>query len=86
MSCAALNVPTRTFETDLHARHVNYNRNEICAWNMRNTAIERDKNGFVMPTKINGYIGNKIDGTMSKIIANAALREVKSAFIRKIGG
>ena len=86
MSCPALNVPTRTFETDLRALYVNYNRNEICAWNMRNTAVERDKNGFVMPTKINGYIGNKIDGTMSKIIANAALREVKSAFIRKIGG
>lgn len=86
MTTEALNVPTRNVETDLRARLINYNNNEICRWNFRNTAVRVDKNGFVMPTKINGYIGNKIDGTMSKIIAYAALREVKSAFMAKIGG
>lgn len=86
MTTEALNVPTRNVETDLRARLINYNNNEVCRWNFRNTAVRVDKNGFVMPTKINGYIGNKIDGTMSKIIAYAALREVKSAFMAKIGG
>jgi len=86
MSCESLNVPTRQFEAELRARHINYNRNDICIWNMRNAAIQHNKNGFVMPTKIDGYIGNKIDGTMSKVIALAALRECKSAFTKKIGG
>ena len=86
MSYEALNTPTRTVEQDLQARHVNYNRNEICAWCFRNTAVKHDSKGFVMPEKVAGYVGNKIDGTMSKIIAYAALRECKSAFISKIGG
>ena len=86
MTTDALNVPTRNVETDLRARLINYNNNDICRWNFRNTAVRVDKNGFVMPCKINGYIGNKIDGTMSKVIAYAAAREVKSAFMAKIGG
>ncbi len=86
MSYEALNTPTRTVEQDLQARHINYNRNEICAWCFRNTAVKHDNKGFVMPEKVAGYIGNKIDGTVSKIIAYATLRECKSAFITKIGG
>ena len=86
MTCESLNVPTRNVETDLQARHVNYNANEMCTWCFQNTAIRVDKKGFVMPEKIGGYIGNKIDGTMSKVIAYAALRECKSEFMAKIGG
>jgi len=86
MTYEALNTPTRTVEEDLRARHINYNANEVCAWCFRNTAIKHDNHGFVMPEKIGGYIGNKIDGTMSKVIAYAALRECKSTFISKIGG
>ncbi len=82
----ALNTPTRTVEEDLRARHINYNNNEVCAWCFRNTAVKHDNRGFVMPEKIKGYIGNKIDGTMSKIFAYAVLRECKSAFMSKIGG
>lgn len=85
MSYEALNTPTRTLEIDLRDRNVNYNNNEICAWCFRNTAVKHDSKGFVMPEKIAGYIGNKIDGTASKIIAYAALRECKSAFMSKIG-
>lgn len=86
MTCESLNVPTRNVETDLQARHVNYNANEMCTWCFQNTAIRVDKKGFVMPEKIGGYIGNKIDGTMSKVIAYAALRECKSEFMAKIRG
>ena len=86
MTCESLNVPTRNVETDLQARHVNYNANEMRTWCFQNTAIRVDKKGFVMPEKIGGYIGNKIDGTMSKVIAYAALRECKSEFMAKIGG
>lgn len=86
MTYEVLNVPMRTVEEDLRQKHLNYNNNEICRWCFRNTAVKHNNIGFVMPEKIAGYIGNKIDGTMSKIIAYAALRECKSAFIAKIGG
>lgn len=86
MTPETLNVPTRNIEEDLRARRINYQNNAICRWNFRNTAIRYDRNGFVMPTKIVGYIGNKIDGTMSKTIAYATLRLCKSAFMQKIGG
>ena len=86
MTCSTLNVPTRTLEEDLRARHVNYQNNEITRWNMRNAAVRYDNRGFVMPEKIAGYIGNKIDGVMSMVIANAALRECKSGFMAKLGG
>lgn len=86
MSYEALNTPTRTLEQDLQARHVNYNQNEICKWCFQNTAVKHDNKGFVMPEKIAGYVGNKIDGTMSKIIAYATLRECKSEFMSIIGG
>lgn len=86
MDFGTLNIPTRTVEEDLRAHHINYNNNSICRWCFRNTAIRYNNNGWVMPEKISGYIGNKIDGTMSKIIAYATLRECKSAFLSKIGG
>ncbi len=85
MSHEALNVPTRTVEEDLRSRLINYNQNEICAWCFRNTAVRHDSHGWVMPEKIAGYTGNKIDGTMSKIIAYAVLRECKSTFLDRIG-
>lgn len=86
MTYETLNTPTKTLEQDLRARHINYQSNEICRWCFRNTAVSHNNAGFVKPEKISGYIGNKIDGTMSKIIAYAALRECKSAFMSKIGG
>lgn len=86
MTPETLNVPTRNVEEDLRARHINYQSNAICRWNFRNAAIKYDNRGFVMPTKITGYVGNKIDGTMSKVIAYGALRGCKSAFTAKIGG
>lgn len=85
MSYESLNTPTRTLENDMRDKAINFNNNEICAWCFRNTAVKHDSKGFVMPEKIAGYIGNKIDGTVSKIIAYATLRECKSAFISKIG-
>lgn len=86
MSYDALNTPMITLERDLHAHHVNYNNNTMCAWCFRNTALKHDKNGFIMPEKIGGYVGNKIDGTMSKIITYAALRECKNEFMKIIRG
>lgn len=86
MNPASLNIPTRMLEEDLRAGAVNYGANEICAWNLRNTAIKTDNHGWVMPEKISGYVGNKIDGTMTKVIALEMLRENRTDFLKKIGG
>lgn len=38
-----------------------------------------------MPVKLQGFIGNKIDGTMSKVIAYEVLKEFKTQFKQKVG-
>lgn len=84
MNYDTLNIPTRTLEVELRAHHINYNNNEMCRWCLKNTAVKHNNIGYVMPEKIGGYIGNKIDGTMSKIIALATLRECKTTFMNAI--
>lgn len=85
MSYEVLDVPMQTLAADMQSKYVNYNDNAICKWNFRNTAVKNNKEGLAMPTKINGYIGNKIDGTVSKIIGYATMRECKDAFMWRIG-
>jgi phage terminase large subunit-like protein len=85
MTTPVLHVPTKQLESDLIDRRVNFNNNDMCRWNFLNTAVRHDNRGQVMPVKLQGYIGNKIDGTMSKVIANATLRQVKAAFMSKVG-
>lgn len=85
MNTFVLNTPTRNIEDDLKDELMNYQFNPICVWNFKNTAIKYDSKGLVMPCKLQGYIGNKMDGTMAKAIAYATLRECKTQFIQKVG-
>lgn len=85
MSPSALDAATKAVENDLRAKHLNYQNNPICVWNFRNVAMKYDSEGHCMPTKIKGFVGNKIDGAMAKVIAYAALRQVKTAFMQKVG-
>ena len=66
MNTFTLNVPTCNLEDDLKDGLVNYQYNPMCIWNFKNTAIRNDSKGFAMPVKLQGFIGNKIDGTMAK--------------------
>lgn len=84
MKPSALDWATRAVENDLRGRRLNYNQNEICVWNFRNAAIRYDNAGRCMPEKLQGYIGNKIDGTMSKVIAYSAMRQIWSTFMSKL--
>lgn len=84
MTPAALDFGTRELENDLRGRRANYNQNEMCIWNFRNAALRHDGVGRCMPIKLQGYIGNKIDGTMSKVIAYTTLRHFKAAFMAKV--
>jgi phage terminase large subunit-like protein len=84
MNTIGLNVPTRKLESDMCEGIINFQNNEICQWNFLNTGVALDSRGMCMPTKLQGYIGNKIDGTLSKVICNATIREVKDAFMRLV--
>lgn len=85
MNPETINTPTRILEADLRAGNINYQNNSICKWCFRNTSVKHNSAGLVMPAKLNGYVANKIDGTMSKIIAIATLQTCKSAFNNIIG-
>jgi phage terminase large subunit-like protein len=85
MTPAALDYATRELENDLRGRRANYNQNAMCVWNLQNAALRYDGGGRCMPIKLQGYIGNKIDGTMSKVIAYTTLRHFKAAFMAKVG-
>lgn len=85
MSPSSLDAATKAVENDLRAKHINYQNNPICVWNFRNVAMKYDSMGRCMPTKLQGFIGNKIDGAMAKVIAYATLRQVKSLYLHKVG-
>ncbi|MBS6561987.1 MAG: hypothetical protein KH328_01405 [Staphylococcus sp.] len=85
MNTFTLNVPTCNLEDDLKDCLVNYQSNPMCTWNFKNTAIRNDSKGLAMPVKLQGFIGNKIDGTMSKVIAYEVLKEFKTQFKQKVG-
>lgn len=85
MNTVALNTPMHSLGYDMHEHKVNYQNNPICKWNFGNTAMSYDSQGRIMPTKIKGYVGNKIDGTVSKIICYATLRENRTEFIKRVG-
>lgn len=85
MNTIALNVPMHTLGYDMHEHKVNYQNNPICKWNFGNTSMVYDSQGRIMPAKLKGYIGNKIDGTVSKIICYATLKENRTEFMKRIG-
>lgn len=85
MNTTSLNVPTKALEDDLNDGLVSYQNNPICIWNFRNTTIYTDNKGLVMPVKNANLISNKIDGTMSKVIAYATFRQFKQQFIQRVG-
>lgn len=81
----SLDYAMREVENDLRDNRLNYNNNPICIWCFKNTTPRYNSYGQCCPAKLAGYIGNKIDGTASKVIAYAALRQVKTAFASKVG-
>lgn len=84
MSTSVLHVPTCELEDDMREGIINFNNNPICIWNFKNTSTRIDTYGQVMPIKLQGYTGNKIDGTMTKVICNATLRQFKASYLRMV--
>lgn len=63
-----MSAPMKTLATDLEAKKINYNNNQITKWCLTNTRIEVDKNDNIRPVKGKNS-KQRIDGTVSLIDA-----------------
>ena len=77
MDFSSLSNPMRSLGADLKNHIVNYDRNEISKWCLKNVAIKTNNIGQIMPIKVQGQSSNRIDGALSKIICYA----VKSMYM-----
>lgn len=57
-----LSVPMQTLETDLKEKKIVYQNNDITKWCFTNVEMVQDRNGNVMPKKVNDQRHRKIDG------------------------
>lgn len=57
-----LSVPMQTLETDLKEKNLVYQNNDITKWCFTNVEMVQDRNGNVMPKKVNDQRHRKIDG------------------------
>lgn len=81
MDFMSLSGPMRVVESDLKAKRLNYNDNEIDRWCLKNTSFKTNNLGMIMPVKLQGQSKNRIDGTIATIICYAVLSRFKSEYI-----
>lgn len=62
-----LSNPMRLVESEIKQQLINYNDNPIDKWCLGNTAVQVWDTGHIMPVKIKGQSGRRIDGTLSLI-------------------
>ena len=62
-----LSNPMRLVESEIKQHLINYNDNPIDKWCLANTAVQVWDTGHIMPVKIKGQSGRRIDGTLSLI-------------------
>ena len=75
-----LTSPMRLVEADLRQGLINVNDNPIDRWCLENTSIQLWDTGHIMPIKIKGQPGKKIDGTLSLIMAYEMYRRYRTEF------
>lgn len=59
----------KMLEADLKSKLVNYNKNPIDEWCLKNTACKINQYGQIMPMKVQGQANKRIDGAVTMIIA-----------------
>lgn len=62
-----LSAPMKSLKADLQAKNVNYNNNPVLKWCMANTSVIEDRNGNIVPCKMNSR--QRIDGFASLLDA-----------------
>lgn len=79
-----LSSPMRLVEADIRDEMIFYNNNPIDKWCLENTSVQIDDRGFVMPVKIKGKAGHRIDGCLTMIMAYEMLRRYKTDIINTL--
>ena len=80
MDFMSLSGPMRSLESDLQRNNLNYNNNPVDRWCLGNTSYKTNNLGLIMPVKKYGSSKNRIDGTLSFIIAYAAYNRYKAVY------
>ena len=75
-----LTSPMRLVEADLRQGLINMNDNPIDRWCLENTSVQLWDTGYIMPIKIKGQPGKKIDGSLSLIMAYEMYRRYRTEF------
>lgn len=73
-----LSSPMRLVEADIRDQAIAYNDNPIDRWCLMNTSVQVWDTGHIMPIKIKGQAGRRIDGTLSLIMCYEMLRRYKT--------
>lgn len=75
-----LSLPMKLLEADLKSNLVNYNKNEMDIWCLKNTAVKTNDRQQIMPVKVQGAALNHIDGAVTMIICYATLGLFKKEY------
>ena len=71
-------------EADLKANLINYNKNPIDAWCLKNTVAKVNPYGQIFPIKPNDTGTKRIDGAVSLIIAYATYDMYRKEYLEII--
>lgn len=79
-----LSLPMKMLEKDIKSKLVNTNGNPIDKWCLKNTAVKVFDQEMIMPEKVKGKPGKRIDGAVTLIILYAILYKYRSEFMNAI--
>lgn len=78
-----LSVPMQTLETDLKEKVLVYQNNDITKWCFTNVEMVQDRNGNVMPKKVNDQRHRKIDGMAVILNSYVSFSQNRDYFLPK---
>lgn len=80
----SMSEPMKLVEKDLRSKLIIYNNNPIDKWCLENTALSINSKQEIMPIKIQGKEEQKIDGTVTMIIAYRIYIDNRSEFLELV--
>jgi phage terminase large subunit-like protein len=80
-----LSNPMNLLEADLRSKYIITNANPIDEWCMQNTALDINKDGLIMPIKVQGNREKRIDGCLTLIFVEAIFQQFKSEYLKLVG-
>ena len=78
-----LSVPMQTLEADLKEGQLCYQNNDVTKWCMTNVEMVQDRNGNIMPKKVNDLRHRKIDGVAVILDGYVSLCENRDYYLGK---